>query len=230
MAASPYQSPLRIVVLLSGSGSTLDNLATRIADGRLPEVEIGLVISSRRDVAGCDVARRHGLPLLVLRRCDFANDDSYSAALTAAVRDAAADIAVMAGFLCFWRIPAEFERRVMNIHPSLLPAFGGRGMFGRNVHAAVLASGAAESGCTVHIADNEYDHGPILAQRRVPVLAGDTPETLAARVSEQERELYPAVLSEVVRSRAAGAARDLLRISRLCTSPAGQPGRVTQAG
>ncbi|HEY3243774.1 MAG TPA: formyltransferase family protein, partial [Phycisphaerae bacterium] len=103
-------------------------------------------------------------------------------------------------FLSLWRIPAEFEGRVLNIHPALLPSFGGAGMHGQRVHEAVLAAGCTESGCTVHLADNQYDHGPIVIQRRVPVLPGDTPETLAERVFEQEKLAYP----EAIRLFAAG--------------------------
>ena len=110
------------------------------------------------------------------------------------------ELACMAGFLKLWRIPADFKGRVMNIHPALLPDFGGRGFYGHRVHEAVLSSGAGESGCTVHFADNEYDHGPIILQRRVPVLAEDTPESLADRVFEQELVAYP----EAIRLFAAG--------------------------
>lgn len=192
--------PLRIAVLISGSGSTLDNLATRIADGRLSGMQIVLVVSSRADVKGVEIARRHGLPLHVIRRAEFPDEQAFSDALTRAIEAAGADLVVMAGFLCFWRIPPHLEHRVLNIHPALLPAFGGRGMHGAHVHAAVLAAGVRESGCTVHFADNEYDHGPIIARRTVPVLPGDTSESLAARVMEQERELYPAVLQEIADS------------------------------
>src|SRR5690606_33182032 len=104
---------------------------------------------------------------------------------------------LMAGFLSLWRIPPAWAGRVLNIHPSLLPAFGGRGLYGRRVHEAVLRAGVAESGCSVHVADNEYDHGPVVARRRVPVQPGDTPETLGARVQAAERELYPAVLERI---------------------------------
>ena len=104
---------------------------------------------------------------------------------------------MLAGFLCFWRIPARYEHRVLNIHPALLPRFGGRGFYGQYVHEAVLAAGASESGCTVHLADNEYDHGPIVAQARVPVKPDDTADTLAERVGIAERELYPQVIQQV---------------------------------
>ncbi|QOJ15106.1 MAG: phosphoribosylglycinamide formyltransferase [Planctomycetia bacterium] len=193
----PDADPIRTVVLISGGGSTLDNLAQRIADQRLRGVRIVGVICSRAGVGGIEVARRHGLPIELIPRAGFPDDDTFSDAVTAAVRRMGAELALMGGFLSFWRIPADFDGRVLNIHPALLPAFGGRGMYAARVHRAVLAAGASHSGCTVHVADNEYDHGPILAQRRVPVLPGDTPERLAQRIGEQERELYPLVVQAI---------------------------------
>ncbi|MBK8914184.1 MAG: phosphoribosylglycinamide formyltransferase [Phycisphaerales bacterium] len=193
----PETDPLRAVVLISGGGSTLENLAARIADQRLRGVRIVGAICSREGVGGIEVARRHGIPIELIPRTQFPDDDTFSNAITDVVRRMNAEIVLMAGFLSFWRIPADFVARVLNIHPALLPAFGGRGMYAARVHRAVLAAGESHSGCTVHVADNEYDHGPILAQRRVPVLPGDTPESLAQRVGEQERELYPLVIQAI---------------------------------
>lgn len=184
-------------MLISGSGTTLENLLERIRDGRLRGVAIRLVISSRRAVRGVEIARAAGLPLEIIRPQDYPSAAQFSEAISSALDRAGVELVLMAGFLCLWQIPPRYEGRVLNIHPALLPAFGGRGMFGRHVHEAVLASGARESGCTVHLADNEYDHGPIVAQRRVPVVPGDTPESLAARVAEAERELYPDVVQRV---------------------------------
>jgi phosphoribosylglycinamide formyltransferase-1 len=198
-ASSPIYRPLHLAVLISGSGSTLANLIDRVADGRLTGVEINLVISSRRDVRGVEIARQAGLPLEILRRRDYPDDQAYSDALTAAVARTTVDLVVMGGFLRFWHVPPQYAGRVLNIHPALLPRHGGRGMYGLRVHAAVLAAGDRESGCTVHLVDNQYDHGPIIAQRRVPVLPDDTPETLAGRVGVQERELYPEVIQQVAR-------------------------------
>lgn len=189
--------PLRLCVLISGGGTTLANLIERIADGRLRGARIGHVVSSRSDARGVEIARSAGLAPQIIRRRDFHDDDAYAAAMTAAVESADVDLVVMGGFLCFWRLPRQWEWRVLNIHPALLPSFGGRGMYGLRVHEAVLASGAAESGCTVHVVDNEYDHGPIVAQTRVPVLPGDTPPTLAERVGVAERELYPRVIQSI---------------------------------
>lgn len=188
---------LRLGVLISGSGTTLENLIVRIRDGRLPAVEIRLVLSSRRAVRGVEIARKAGLALGIVRPRDHRDVVAFSDALTAALDQAGVDLVLMAGFLCFWRLPPHYVGRVLNIHPALLPRFGGPGFYGRRVHEAVLASGARESGCTVHLVDNEYDHGPIVAQTVVPVLANDTPATLAERVGQAERELYPHVVQQV---------------------------------
>jgi formyltetrahydrofolate-dependent phosphoribosylglycinamide formyltransferase len=190
-------NPLRLGVLISGSGTTLENLTERSADGRLRNVRFELVVSSRGAVRGVEIARRAELPLAIIRKRDFADVSEFSQALTDALDAARVDLVVMAGFLCLWQFPPRYEGRVLNIHPALLPSFGGQGMYGLRVHRAVLAAGVTESGCTVHLADAQYDHGPIVAQARVPVQAGDTPESLAARVGEVERELYPRVIQGV---------------------------------
>ncbi|MFO0838540.1 MAG: phosphoribosylglycinamide formyltransferase [Phycisphaerae bacterium] len=195
-----------IAVLISGGGTTLENLIAATRDGRLPNVRIALVISSREDVRGVTIARDAGLPLEIIRKRDFADEAAFSNAIVAALDRAGVRLVAMAGFLCQWRIPPRYTGLVLNIHPALLPRHGGHGMYGMRVHAAVLASRERESGCTVHVADDEYDHGPILAQLRVPVLPGDTPETLAARVAAAERELYPRVIRDVLEaSRHSGA-------------------------
>jgi phosphoribosylglycinamide formyltransferase-1 len=190
-------NPLRLGVLVSGGGTTLANLIERIADGRLQNVGITLVVSSRAAVRGAAIARQASLPLEIIRKRDFPELRAFSGALVTALDGARCDLIVMAGFLCLWRLPPHYMGRVLNIHPALLPDFGGCGMYGLHVHRAVLAAGVTESGCTVHLADNEYDHGPIVAQVRVPILAADTVESLAARVGEAERELYPHVIQQV---------------------------------
>ena len=190
--------PLRLAVLISGGGSTLANLIERIRDGRLRGAEIRLVISSRRAVRGVEIAREAGLPVEIIRPIDFADDQAFSEAITAAIDKAEIDLVVMGGFMRFWRLPPRYEGRVLNIHPALLPRFGGQGMHGEHVHAAVLAAGERETGCTVHLVDLQYDHGPIIAQRCVPVLPQDTAETLAHRVQSAERELYPEIIQSIV--------------------------------
>jgi len=192
-----HSNRLGLGVLISGTGTTLANLIERGADGRLRNVEIRLVISSRGAVPGVEIARQANLPLEIIRKRDYPALAAFSRAIVTALDAAGVDLVVMAGFLCFWRIPPHYEGRVLNIHPALLPNFGGHGMYGHRVHEAVLAAGVSESGCTVHLADNEYDHGPIVAQTRVPVCPDDTPDSLAARVGVAERELYPYVIQQV---------------------------------
>jgi formyltetrahydrofolate-dependent phosphoribosylglycinamide formyltransferase len=186
--------PIRLAVLLSGSGTTLQNLIDRIADGRL-KAEIVLVIASKPGVAGLTRAREAGIPAKLVDRKAYATVDAFSEALFAPCREAGSDLVCLAGFLQLIRIPEDFRNRVMNIHPALIPAFCGKGYYGHKVHEAVLASGITVSGCTVHFADNEYDHGPIILQRTVPVLTTDTPDSLAARVFEQECEAYPEAIT-----------------------------------
>jgi formyltetrahydrofolate-dependent phosphoribosylglycinamide formyltransferase len=193
-------SPIRLAVLLSGSGTTLQNLIDRIADGRL-KAEIVLVIASKPGVAGLTRAREAGIPAKLVDRKAYATVDAFSEALFARCREAGSDLVCLAGFLQLIRIPEDFRNRVMNIHPALIPAFCGKGYYGHKVHEAVLSSGITVSGCTVHFADNEYDHGPIILQRTVPVLTTDTPDSLAARVFEQECEAYPEAITSFAEGR-----------------------------
>jgi phosphoribosylglycinamide formyltransferase 1 len=183
-------SSLRLAVLISGSGTTLQNLIDRIGDGRL-QAKIVLVVSSKADAFGLERARRAGLTTAFVSRKMAGSVEAFSDQVFAACRKARAELVCMAGFLHLLHIPDDYLGRVMNIHPALIPAFCGKGYYGHRVHEAVLESGAKVSGCTVHFADNEYDHGPIISQRVVPVLDDDTPDSLAARVFEQECEAYP---------------------------------------
>ena len=178
----------RLAVLLSGSGSTLQHLIDRVADRRLSASIVG-VVSSRPDAYGLERARRAGIPATVERKAVFDT-----------LRAWRPDFVVLAGWLHLLRIPPDFAEKVVNVHPSLLPAFGGKGMYGRYVHEAVLASGARVSGCTVHFADDTYDTGPIIHQAVVPVLDDDTPDTLAERVQAAEREAYPDALAKLATS------------------------------
>ena len=189
----PPRSSLKLAVLISGGGTTLENLIAKIGAGRL-DARIDLVVSSNPAAGGLAFARAAGTATEVIERKSFASPADYSRAVFEACRRAAPDVLVMAGFLKFVTIPADFEWRVVNIHPALVPAFCGKGFYGRHVHQAVLDYGAKLSGCTVHFVDNQYDHGPIILQRAVPVLDGDTPGTLAARVFEAECEAYPEAL------------------------------------
>jgi formyltetrahydrofolate-dependent phosphoribosylglycinamide formyltransferase len=179
--------PTRLAMLISGGGRTMVNMQEQIDAGEL-NARIDVVVSSRGNVKGVERACNLGLPTIVLERRAL-SPEAFQTGLTEAVANV--DLVLMAGFLSLWPIPDAFRGRVMNIHPALLPDFGGKGMYGHHVHEAVLAAGRKESGCTVHFCDNEYDHGPTILQRKVPVLPDDTPDTLAARVFEQECIAYP---------------------------------------
>jgi len=182
--------PIRLGVLISGGGRTLMNLLDLSRKGQL-NAEIPLVISSRSEVAGVERARNAGLDVKVIRKKDFPDLDQFSQHLLQQMDAAKADLVVQGGWLCLWKIPQTYENRVMNIHPALLPSFGGMGMWGHHVHEAVLKAGCKVSGCTVHFCTDDYDRGPIILQRTCPVKDDDTPETLAERVFRQECIAYP---------------------------------------
>jgi formyltetrahydrofolate-dependent phosphoribosylglycinamide formyltransferase len=182
--------PIRLAAFVSAGGTTLQNLLDRSADGRL-HAEVALVVSSRADAFALERARRAGVPTSVVERKEYSSRAAFSGKLFAACRQARVELVCLAGFLLLIEIPEDFAGRVMNVHPSLIPAFCGKGYYGHHVHEAVLAYGAKISGCTIHFADNQYDHGPIILQRPVPVADDDTPDTLAARIYEQECVAYP---------------------------------------
>jgi formyltetrahydrofolate-dependent phosphoribosylglycinamide formyltransferase len=182
--------PARIAVLLSGSGRTLENFHQEREAGRLP-VDFALVVSSRADAGGIEKARRRGLPTAVVDRRQYRDDRSFSSEVTRRLHEAGADLVAMAGFVHLYVLPPEYEGKVLNIHPALLPLFGGKGFYGMRVHRAVWESGMRVTGCTVHYATAEYDAGPIILQRVVPVLDDDTPETIADRVFAEECVAYP---------------------------------------
>jgi phosphoribosylglycinamide formyltransferase 1 len=181
---------LRLGILLSGGGRTLENILGEIKAGRL-SAEVAGVIASRPDIRGIEIGQAAGAPTHLVRPRDFQNVEAYSAAMCHLLDEARADLVCLAGFLSYWIIPGRYLGRVMNIHPALLPAFGGKGMYGHHVHEAVLARGCKVSGCTVHFVNNTYDEGPIILQRPVPVYAEDTPDDLAARVFVEECIAYP---------------------------------------
>ena len=183
---------ISLAVLISGSGRTLQNFIQEIATGRL-DAKIAVVVSSSIKAGGNEIARNAGIPLSVVE----SKTPEFSDAVTEALEPYDPDLVLLAGFLHLWKFPAAYEGRVLNIHPALLPDFGGKGMYGDRVHEAVLKSGAKESGCTVHIADLRYDRGPIILQRRVPVLPRDTHATLASRVFAEELIAYPEAVRKV---------------------------------
>lgn len=183
----------RLAVLLSGGGRTMLNIHDRILAGSLA-AEIALVVASR-PCAGADRAIARGLHTIVIPGA--LSEADFSSLLD----NHRIDLVVLAGYLRLLPIPAAFEGRIINIHPSLLPRHGGPGMYGHHVHEAVLKAGDAESGCTVHVCSREYDKGRIILQRRCPVLPGDTPDTLAARVFEQELLAMPEAIAAVLAER-----------------------------
>lgn len=197
---SPNAKPLRIVVLISGGGTTLRNLIRYMDAGRLT-VEIPLVISSSPQAGGLRFAEDAGIPTAVIERRGFASRDDFSRAIFDRCRQVDADLVAMGGFLKRITIPEDFTNRVTNIHPALIPSFCGERMYGHRVHEAVLEYGVKLSGCTVHLADNQYDHGPVILQKAVPVLDDDTPESLAARVFQAECEAYPEALQLIADGR-----------------------------
>jgi formyltetrahydrofolate-dependent phosphoribosylglycinamide formyltransferase len=181
---------IRLGVLISGGGTTLMNILEYIKRGSL-NAEVAVVICSRSTVTGVERAKNAGLNVKIIRKKDSPDIDEFSRRIEEELVAADVDLVVQGGWLCLWKIPTRYEHRVMNIHPALLPSFGGQGMWGHYVHEAVLAAGCKVSGCTVHFCTNEYDKGPIIVQRACEVRSDDTPDILAARVFEQECIAYP---------------------------------------
>jgi len=187
----------RLAVLVSGRGTNLQAILDATAHPDYPG-QVVVVVSDRKEAFGLERARRAGVPAYVV---EWRRDASeFGRRLCRVLERHGAEWVCLAGFLRILdpEFVEAYRGRILNIHPSLLPAFGGRGMYGERVHRAVLASGAQESGCTVHFVTAEVDAGPVVARARVPVLPGDTVESLAARVAEQEHRLYPEAIRRVV--------------------------------
>lgn len=185
---------VRIGVLVSGGGTNLQQLIDAQQAGRLGGGEIVTVISSKPGVYALERAQKAGIEAVTLSRKDYADVEAYSQALIDALRARQVELVVLSGFLTITsdRFVQAFPNRVMNVHPALLPAFGGKGFYGQHVHEAVLARGCKLTGATVHFANEVCDGGPIILQRAVEVKEGDTPETLQRRVMEQaEWQLLP---------------------------------------
>ncbi|MFQ5797502.1 MAG: phosphoribosylglycinamide formyltransferase [Bacteroidota bacterium] len=196
---------LHIAVFASGRGSNFQALLQAIEEKRIPNADIVLVVSNNSDARALEVARKHDIPAVHLSQKQFATEEEFNHALLQTLENHSVSFVALAGYMK--RLdPAVIQRyrnRIINIHPALLPAFGGKGMYGAHVHEAVIASGTKLTGVTVHIVDEEYDHGPIVLQRAVPVEDHDSPETLAAKVLTVEHQLY----SETVRLFAEGKVR-----------------------
>jgi phosphoribosylglycinamide formyltransferase-1 len=186
-----------IAVFLSGGGRTLENLLQHKKSHGLP-IDVQLVISSRPDVRGVEIGKAAGIESHVIKKSKYPTAEAYTRAMFDPCRQRGAQWVVMAGFLKHVVIPDDYMGRVINIHPSLLPAFGGQGMYGERVHQAAISRGVKFSGCTVHLVDNQYDHGPIVLQRICEVLPDDTPSTLAARVFELECQALPDAIRELI--------------------------------
>lgn len=194
-AARACAPPLRAGVLVSGGGRSLENICTRISDGRLRGLSVAVVISSRGAAGGVARAHRLDLPTRVVRPIDYERDAArHSAAVCDVLDEFGVQVVVLAGWLHFFLIPDRYTHRVLNIHPSLIPAFCGKDFFGNRVHQAAIDFGAKVTGCTVHFVDNHYDNGPIVIQRAVEVREADDADALAARVFEAEMEALPAAL------------------------------------
>lgn len=186
----------RIAILMSGGGRTAANIHQACLDGRVA-ADVALVIAHREDVAGVARCRERGLRVAVVPAGDALADRVDDCLASARI-----DLVCLAGYLRRFRVGSLWAGRTLNIHPALLPRFGGKGMYGMRVHEAVLAAGARESGCTVHEVDEEYDHGATLVERRCAVLPGDTPESLAARVHAEEIPAYPQAIAMMLERRA----------------------------
>jgi phosphoribosylglycinamide formyltransferase-1 len=184
------KSSIHLAVLLSGGGTTLQNLIDTIHLGKL-DAKIDLVIGSREGLAGIERAERAKLHTEIVDRKKFQDVNDFSRRVFELIDAAKVDLVCLAGWLCLLDIPPRWENKVMNIHPALLPSFGGKGMYGKRVHEAVLEQGCKISGCTVHFVDDRYDSGPIILQRTCEVMEGDSAETLAYRVFEEEKIAYP---------------------------------------
>jgi len=190
---SDAREPLRIAVLLSGSGTSLENLFEHIERGEL-DARVVVVVASKPGAFGLERARRRGVPAFAVARREHPDVGEFNDRLHEILDGHAIDVVASLGFLSPFEPRERYRTCTLNVHPSLIPKYCGRGFYGRRVHEAVLAAGERESGATVHFVDDEYDHGPILLQGRVPVRADDTPETLAERVQALERRLVPEAL------------------------------------
>jgi formyltetrahydrofolate-dependent phosphoribosylglycinamide formyltransferase len=198
--SAPARTPLRLGVMIGGGGRTLINLADCIERGMLG-ASIAIVIAPRENLAGVTKARERRLPIEIIE--PSASPPTVDDRINRRLIERGVDLVCMAGYVRYFRADPALHGRVMNIHPALLPSFGGRGMYGMAVHHAVLDHGCKVSGCTVHFVDEHYDNGPIVLQRTCPVLDEDTPETLASRVFAEECRAYP----EAVRLFAEGRLR-----------------------
>jgi formyltetrahydrofolate-dependent phosphoribosylglycinamide formyltransferase len=186
-------NPIRLGALISGGGRTVMNLLDEIEAGRL-DASIDVVIASKPGIAGVERARDRGLEVAIIDKAVYPDDAARHDAITQTLLAAGVELVCLCGYLAWFRIDADLRGRVINIHPALLPRFGGKGLYGDHVHAAVLAAGESYSGCTVHLVDDIYDHGPTIVQRACPVLPDDDVRSLANRVFDEECRALPAAI------------------------------------
>jgi phosphoribosylglycinamide formyltransferase-1 len=184
----------KLAIFASGAGSNAQKIIDRFRNHAI--IKVSLIACNRPDAGVIGIAERKGVPVLMIERDRFTKGDAYIGEL----EQAGIDVIVLAGFL--WKIPARlvesFRGRILNIHPALLPAHGGKGMYGKHVHEAVIASGDLKSGITIHLVDELYDHGAPVFMAEIPVMPGETPDTLAVRIHELEHRYFPSVIEKFV--------------------------------
>lgn len=186
---------MNIAVFASGRGSNFEAILSAIQHERL-RARVSLLVSNKSSAGALELARTHGIPALHLSPQQFPSEEAYVDRLLDVLSEHRAELIALAGYLKKIppRVVNRYRNRIVNIHPALLPKYGGAGMYGIRVHEAVIAAGERVSGATVHLVDEEYDRGATLMQQTIPVAPDDTPETLAANVLSVEHELYPEVL------------------------------------
>lgn len=207
LARKPVADLFRISVFISGGGTTLKNLIEYQQRQASPRWEISSVLSNRVDAGGLEFARNAGIATQIVSHRDFDGVERFSDAIYDALAPTSPDLIVMGGFLRRVKVAPAFENRIINIHPSLIPSFCGKGNYGLKVHQAVIDYGCRLTGCTVHFVDDQYDHGPIIAQRPVDVVSSDDAKTLAARVFDAECQIYPAVIDAIADGRVSVSGR-----------------------
>ncbi len=191
----------KIAFLLSGSGSTLENLLNHIASGHV-RASVSVVISSRENVYGLKIAQNWNIPHHTIPYIQYKNDiQTYSQRITSIIDQYNIQLIVFGGFMSKYIVPEKYYYKVINIHPALVPSFSGLGYYGIKVHKSVIEQGVKITGCTVHFVDNQYDHGAIIEQESIRVLVEDTPETLQDRVKKLEQSVYPNVIQKIVENK-----------------------------
>jgi len=196
---------LRISVLVSGGGTNLQAIIDGIENGFIQDAELVRVISSNPKAYSLERAKNHKIPSMVIDKTNYPNRRERTKAILSALEESQTDLVILAGYMSILDsgLIEAYRGRIINIHPSLIPQFCGAGFYGKHVHEAVLAAGATESGATVHYVDEGVDTGPIIIQEKVPVLEGDSPVTLAARVLETEHKILQEAINIVIASKAA---------------------------